>query len=470
MNSIRLLLFFGIVGLVCLGVLFSGRICFAQNPVPNILLVIVDDMGWGDPGCYGGIVKTPNIDQLATEGMRFTSAYSGSCVCAPARSALMTGYHTGHTSVRNNSGGVSLSESDITLAMMLKPFGYRIGGFGKWGLGDTNSPGVPEKKGFDEFFGYYHQIHAHNHFPGYLWRNSVLEYQRRGADGRLPYAPYTVFENTKRFIQQSVADKVPFFCYCPWTPPHGDFVIPDSDPAVAFYKDKPWSEKIKAFAAMGTMVDRHFGELMELLEELNIADSTIVIFMSDNGAESRHEGTLNSAGPFRGEKGSLYEGGIRVPFIVKWSHKIAAGTVTDLPVAFYDIPATLHELIGKPVPGHGDGISFAPTLLGKSDQQKKHEYLYWEYELVDWAKLATGRVTIPATRQQAIRLANWKGYRKTPDAPIELYDLAADIGEKNNIAEKHPDVVGKIRNIMINGRTEMRPQPEPVRPDGRFFN
>jgi len=457
--------------------MLSASLCFVPSVFaadslskPNILLVIVDDMGYADPGCYGGIVKTPNIDRLAAEGMRFTSAYSGCCVCAPARSTLLTGYHMGHTSVRNNSGGVSLAEDDVTLAMMLKPFGYRVGGYGKWGLGDTESLGVPEKKGFDEFFGFYHQIHAHNHFPEYLWRNSVREDQKPDATGKPPYAQYAIVENTKRFIRESVAAKKPFFCYAPWTPPHGAFVIPDSDPAVALYADKPWSNQIKAYAAMTSMIDRQLGEILDLLRELGVEDSTIVLFMSDNGPSGRHEGTLNSSGPFRGAKGVLYEGGIRVPLIVRQPKRIQGGSVTDLPVAFYDIPATILDLIGELPPAKGDGISFAPTLLGRADSQKKPDYLYWEYEQVNWGELATGRTTISATREQAVRMGNWKGYRKNPASQIELYDLAADIGEKNNLAAQHPDIVQKIADTMRDGRVEMRPQPEPVRPAGKTFN
>ena len=457
--------------LLIAGSFFASSVLVAESPSkPNILLVIVDDMGYADAGCYGGIVKTPNIDRLANEGMRFTNAYSGCCVCAPARSTLMTGFHMGHTSVRNNSGGVSLTEEDVTFAQMIKPLGYRVGGYGKWGLSDTESPGVPEKKGFDEFFGFYHQIHAHNHFTDYLWRNSVKEPQQPDAAGNPPYAQYAVVENAKRFIRESAAAKEPFFCYCPWTPPHGNFVIPESDPAVALYADRPWQNQIKTYAAMVSMIDRQLGELLELLRELGIEDSTIVMFMSDNGAGSRYDGTLNSAGPFRGEKTQLYEGGIRVPLVVKMPQRIQAGSETDLPVAFYDFPATLLELIGEKPPGKGDGLSFAPTLLGRADDQKKHEYLYWEYEPVNWGLLATGRVTIPSQREQAVRMGNWKGYRKTPASPIELYDLAADIGEKNNIAANHPDVVRKIEGIMRDGRVDMRPQPEPVRPAGINYN
>jgi len=460
-----------VASLLFIASVFTSPVLAVENSAkPNILLVVVDDMGFGNLGCYGGIVKTPNIDQLAAEGMRFTNAYSGCCVCAPARSTLMTGYHMGHTSVRNNSGGVSLIEEDVTIAQMLQPFGYRVGGYGKWGLGDTESAGVPEKKGFDEFFGFYHQIHAHNHFPEYLWQNSVKKSQKPDAEGNFPYAQYAILENTKQFIRDCVAADKPFFCYAPWTPPHGAFVIPESDPAVALYADRPWSDNVKAFAAMCSMVDRHLGELLELLQELGIEDSTIVLFSSDNGAAARHEGTLNSSGPFRAEKGTLYEGGIRVPLIVRWHKQIQAGSLADLPVAFYDFPATLLELVGEQPPEKGDGISFAPTLLGRADSQKKHEYLYWEYEPVNWGLLATGRVTIPNQREQAVRMGNWKGFRKTPVAPIELYDLTIDIGEKNDLAVAHPDIVRRIGEIMRDAHVDMRPQPEPVRPPGKNYN
>lgn len=470
MTRKEIFLFAIVAGFLCLMSLFQGRIHGAENFVPNILLVIVDDMGYGDPGCYGGKVTTPQIDRLAFEGMRFTAASSGCCVCAPSRCTLLTGYHMGHASVRNNSGGVHLIESDITLAMMLKPHGYHVGGFGKWGLADTNSLGVPEKKGFNEFFGFYHQIHAHDHYTDYLWRNSIREEQRSDLNGNPPYAQYAVVENAKRFIRESAATNKPFFCYCPWTPPHGKFVIPNDDPAVALYQDHPWPQRVKTLAAMQSMVDRHLGELMDLLEELKLDDSTIVIFTSDNGAASRNEGTLNSAGPFRGEKGNLYEGGLRVPFIVKWPRRIAAGSETDFPIVFYDVPATLLELIGGKMPERGDGISFAPTLLGNSSLQQKHDYFYWEYEPVDWSMAVPGRTTIPAKREQAVRMADWKGYRKTPDMPIEIYDLVADPGEKNDLAEKHPDIVARIREIMLDAREDMRPQPEPAHPIRKTYN
>lgn len=326
------------------------------------------------------------------------------------------------------------------------------------------------KKGFDEFFGFYHQIHAHNHYTDYLWRNSIKELQKPNADGKKPYAQYTIFDNAKKFIRKSVAEKKPFFCYCPWTPPHGQFVIPENDPAVALYKDQPWSNQIKTFAAMVSMIDRQLGELLDLLKELDVDDSTIVLFMSDNGGSGRHESTLNSCGQFRGAKGCLYEGGIRVPLIVKWNNKIKAGSQTDLPVAFYDYPATLLELLGEQPPKQGDGVSFAPTLLGRSEDQKKHEYLYWEYEPVNWSLPVPGRVTFPEQREQAVRMEKWKAYRKAPASPMELYDLSADVGEKNNIAAKYPDVTRRMEEIMKEARVDMRPQPEPAHPNGKLFN
>jgi len=297
---------------------------------PNIIFIVVDDMGWADLGCYGSRqIKTPNIDQMAAEGVRFTDAYSGCTVCAPARSVLMTGLHMGHTSVRGNTGGIPLRDEDVTIAEVLKRAGYATGGFGKWGLGDVQTPGVPEKHGFDEFFGYYHQVHAHDYWTQYLWRNSQ-KVPMSGEKGSVErYTHNRIFEQMLKFIRQN-QDK-PFFCYAPWTPPHGQYQIPESDPAWQMYKDKSWPRDAKVVAAMDTMIDRHVGELIDLLRELEIdeRERTIVFFCSDNGAAKRFDGVLDSSGPLRGFKRSMYEGGIRVPLIARWPGKTKGGTVSE---------------------------------------------------------------------------------------------------------------------------------------------
>ncbi|MGB6033141.1 MAG: sulfatase-like hydrolase/transferase, partial [Bacteroidota bacterium] len=259
-----------------------------QERQPNIILIMVDDMGYADLECYGsGVIRTPNIDRMAVEGIRFTDAYSGSCVCAPARSTLMTGRHAGHTSVRGNTGGIPLLDADVTIAEILKKAGYATGGFGKWGLGDIDTPGAPEKQGFDVFFGYYHQIHAHNYYPEYLVRNG--QKVRLSGEKEERYSHYLILKEMLAFIREN-RDR-PFFCYAPWTPPHGKYQIPDSEPALKSYGDLEGSARV--IAAMISMIDAHVGEVIELLKELEIDDDTIIFFCSDNGAGDRTEGVLN---------------------------------------------------------------------------------------------------------------------------------------------------------------------------------
>ena len=433
---------------------------------PNIIFIMVDDLGWADLGCYGSkAISTPNIDRMASEGIRFTDAYSGCMVCAPARSVLMTGFHTGHTSVRSNTGGVPLEDSDITVAEVLKQAGYRCGGFGKWGLGDVRTSGVPEKQGFDVFFGYYHQIHAHDYWTDYLWRNSE-KIDMTGEKGSAErYTHYRIFEQTMDFIRQN-KDR-PFFCYAPWTPPHGKFQIPEDEPVWAMYKDKEWPKDAKVAAAMDTMVDRHVGELLGLLKELGIDERTVVFFCSDNGAAFRFEGVLDSSGPLRGRKRDMYEGGIRVPMIVRWPGKIRAGQVSEHVWYFADVMPTLAELAGagKYVPGGIDGISVVPTLLGRAEEQKKHEYLYWEWHLYDWSK----RENVPNGLMQAVRMGKWKAVRHRSDEAFELYDLEKDVGEENNLAGQHSGVMRKIEAYIKRTRVEPRPQIEPEMPEGKVF-
>jgi arylsulfatase A-like enzyme len=438
----------------------------AAKKRPNIIFIMVDDLGWADLGCYGSkAISTPNIDRMASEGIRFTDAYSGCMVCAPARSVLMTGFHTGHTSVRSNTGGVPLEDSDITVAEVLKQAGYRCGGFGKWGLGDVRTSGVPEKQGFDVFFGYYHQIHAHDYWTDYLWRNSE-KIDMTGEKGSAErYTHYRIFEQTMDFIRQN-KDR-PFFCYAPWTPPHGKFQIPEDEPVWAMYKDKEWPKDAKVAAAMDTMVDRHVGELLGLLKELGIDERTVVFFCSDNGAAFRFEGVLDSSGPLRGRKRDMYEGGIRVPMIVRWPGKIRAGQVSEHVWYFADVMPTLAELAGagKYVPGGIDGISVVPTLLGRAEEQKKHEYLYWEWHLYDWSK----RENVPNGLMQAVRMGKWKAVRHRSDEAFELYDLEKDVGEENNLAGQHSGVMRKIEAYIKRTRVEPRPQIEPEMPEGKVF-
>lgn len=444
----------------------ANRVSLPEKP--NIVFIMVDDMGYADLGCYGGNqIQTPNIDRLAARGMRFTQAYSGCTVCAPARSTLMTGYHMGHTSVRSNSGGASLRDDDVTVPEVLNEAGYVSGGFGKWGLGDVRTPGVPERQGFETFFGYYHQVHAHSYYPEYLWHSGRKVLLPGNADGaRRQYTHYDIFDETLKFIRKN--EDRPFFCYAPWTPPHDKYEIPDDEPAVELYKDKPWPEDAKVVAAMDTMIDRHVGQLVGLLEELKLDRRTIVFFCSDNGAAQRFDGVLDSSGPLKGRKRSMYEGGIRVPMIAYWPGEIEAGTTSDLCWAFHDFLPTAAELAGVDSPKGIDGISIVPTLLGEDTvgrKQQQHEYLYWEYENINW-KTYTMR---PETRMQAVRMGNWKGVRPAPNDPLEVYDLSTDLGEERNLAADKPEIAARLESILKSARTDAAPQIEPDMPAGKRF-
>lgn len=442
-----------------------ARAAAGQRP-PNIVFIMVDDMGYADLGCYGSqAVHTPRIDRMAAEGMRFTDAYSGCTVCAPARSTLMTGQHMGHTPVRGNTGGIALPDKAVTAAEILKQAGYATGGFGKWGLGDLDTEGVPEKQGFDLFYGYYHQIHAHYYYPDYLIRNGTKEALPGNADNKqTQYSHYLIFEEMLGFIRAN-KDR-PFFCYAPWTPPHGRYEIPEDEPAWQRYKDQPWPHKAKVAAAMDTMVDRHVGQVLDLLDELGLADDTVVFFCSDNGAAERFEGALDSSGPLHGRKRDMYEGGLRVPFIVRWPGKIKRGTVSDLPCYFPDMLPTFAALAGAAahVPENVDGVSIAPTLLGEDDQVR-HECLYWEWPLYDWR---TKRYP-ESGLMQGLRSGKWKLVRPSQDVPWELYDLSADPGETNDIAADHHDIAAKLTAWIAANRTAPGPQIEPEQAEGRKY-
>jgi arylsulfatase A-like enzyme len=417
-----------------------GAVPSAPPLKPNIIYILLDDAGIGDFSAYGckyGV--TPNIDRLATEGMKFTRAYSGSAVCAPSRMVLMTGQHTGHILRRANQskvGLLALPAGQTTVARMLQNAGYATGGFGKWGLGNPETTGVAEKQGFDVFFGYYDQKHAHNHYTDYLIRNSVkVPIQQSGKHTWADYAPTRIADETLSFIEQN-KDR-PFFCYAAWTPPHGDYVIPENP----VFSGKPWPEEIKNYAAMVALADRDVGRVMQKLKDLGIDDRTLVIFSSDNGANPEFIEPLGSTGGLRGHKRMLYEGGTRAPLIVRWPGKIQPGTTSDLLTAFVDFLPTAAELSGLPAPKGIDGHSIVPTLLGKG-QPTRHESLYFEiYE---------------PYFQQAVRMGDWKGYRLGTKAPLELYDLNADPAEKQNIAAAHPDIVRKIEAIM---KAEHSPSP-----------
>jgi len=456
----------------------------AEAPKPNIIFIMVDDMGWADLSCYGQkAYRTPNLDRMAAEGVRFTDAYSGCTVCAPARSCLMTGTHMGHTPVRGNTGGIPLPADTVTLADLMKKAGYACGGFGKWGLGDLDTPGVPEKQGFDEFVGYYHQVHAHNYYPGYLVDtgkkmplpgNTGFKGPHKGAGGKpaehdgTPYqfSHYVVFERMQAFIRRNRGR--PFFCYAPWTIPHGNYELPEDDPAWQAVKDKPWPVKAKVHAAFNLMVDRHVGEVLDLLKDLGLDGKTVVFFCSDNGAAYRFKGSLDSSGPLKGFKRSMHEGGIRTPLIVRWPGHVRPGRVSDLPTYLPDVMPTLCDLAGVLCPEDTDGLSILPTLLGEDvlgRKQQRHDVMYWEWHQFDWRK----QVFVPNGLMQGVRMGQWKAVRHNGNKPFELYDLATDLGETTNVADAHPDILQKVRDWIAANRTKPTKQVEPKAPKGKRY-
>ena len=424
------------VPLFLFAVVLGASLHAAAPAKPNIIFILADDSGLGEYGCYGGTaIPTPNVDKLAAEGMRFTNAYSGSAVCAPTRCVLMTGLHPGHGLRRANQskiGLLSLAPEDVTVAELLRDAGYTTGGFGKWGLGNEGTTGAAEKQGFDLFYGYYDQVHAHSYFPDDLTRNGVREKLPGNAKGKgTDYSHDLIEAETLKFIETGAKSGKPFFCYAAWTLPHGKFEIPA---AYAKFGDKPWPENVKIHAAMIARLDDGVGRVMAKLRELGIDQNTILMYSSDNGATGPGKDTFKATAGLRGEKRDLHEGGIRAPFIVRWPGKIAPKTTSDLLTSHVDFMATAAELAGGKAP-RNDGISIVPTLLGRA-QSAKHDALYWEiYEG-------------PAPFQQAVRMGNWKGYRTATRGPLELYDLHTDPAEKNNLAAQNPAQVKAVEAIM----------------------
>lgn len=452
------------------GMMLLSSFCMAQKK-PNIVFIMADDLGLGDLGCYGQQkIKTPNIDQLAAQGMRFTSFYCGTSVCAPSRSSLMTGQHTGHTYIRGNKeikpeGQEPLADSVQTLAQLLKEAGYTTGAFGKWGLGMVGTTGAPDRKGFDKFFGYNCQRQSHRYYPTHLWNND----QKIMLDGndlahKTTYAPELIQEQALAFIDEN-KDK-PFFLFIPTILPHAELAGPDD----RFYKmyenafeETPHKgqdygpnatvggyqsvEKPRAtFAAMVSRMDAQVGEVMARLEKYGLLENTIVIFTSDNGPH-REGGAdpkfFNSSAGLRGIKRDLYEGGIRTSFVVQWKGKVKAGTTSNFTGAFWDVLPTLTEIAKAPKARYTDGISFLPTLLGKG-KQKQHYYLYWEFHE------GGGRQAVRAGKWKAVRL-KMKG---NPNAPIELYDLSKDPKEEHNVAAENPAVVKQMAQRMQEAHVE----------------
>ncbi|RMF36933.1 MAG: N-acetylgalactosamine 6-sulfate sulfatase (GALNS) [Planctomycetota bacterium] len=430
----------------------------APAKLPNIVYIMSDELAYYELSHMGNSkIHTPNIDQFAAEGIRFTQALAAAPVCAPLRCALMTGKHMGHASVRANDGGTPLRADEPTIASMLKALGYATGGFGKWGAGGRGSTGVPELHGFDVFFGYYDQVHAHSYYPPYLVRNSAevpLPGNRGGRSGQT-YSHYRIMEEGLEFIRDN-KDR-PFFCYLPITPPHGMYDIPADDPAWDLYRNDAWMQDpavpqdAKNYAAMVSMVDRNVKEVLDLLRELGLEENTIVFFTGDNGGQDRFKTKEHPRGffgpnvdpvtgvEFRGGKGSLYEGGLRIPFLVRWPGRIEPGRVSDLLCYQCDVFPTLAELTGGRAPADVDGLSILPELLGPAAvgrQQPQHDHLYWEYR-----------------DQRAVRMGNWKGIRTKPSRDWELYDLSVDISEAHDVAEQHPDIVRRIERIAAQEHT-----------------
>jgi arylsulfatase A-like enzyme len=436
------------VGLGTLGLALPG--CVSKSQKPNIIFIMADDLGYGDLGCYGQKeIMTPNIDSLAEQGTRFTQCYAGSPVCAPSRSALMTGQHLGQTRVRGNTGkagGVVITDNgppqrrvpleleDVTVAEVLKTAGYTTGMTGKWGLGEPGTPGIPTKQGFDEWFGYLNQRRAHNYYPEFLWKNENKFLLHKNKEGNQETYSHDLFtEFALDFIKQH--KQAPFFLYLPYTIPHAKYHIPSTDP----YSEKPWEEKEKVHAAMVTRMDRDIGKIVALLKDLDLDKNTIIFFCSDNGAAKRWEGRFDSSGLLRGQKRDLYEGGIRTPMIVHWPDHVPKGSVSDLVWYFPDVLPTLADLAGASLPENIDGTSVLPTLLGEK-QDLGNRFLYWEFHEREF--------------QQAARFNDWKALRLSKDGPIELYDLAGDLGEEENIADRHPEIVRKFEEYFRTARIE----------------
>jgi arylsulfatase A-like enzyme len=438
---------------------------------PNIIFLIADDAGYGDFGCYGqDVFTTPNIDRMAAEGMLFTQHYSGSTVCAPSRSSLMTGQHTGHTFIRGNKGIKPEGQYPIpdTLQIipeLLKEAGYVTGGFGKWGLGGPGTEGDPIHQGFDVWFGYNCQSLAHNYYPEYLWHNQDTVFLHGNDNGGTDqYSFDIIHQEALKFIEDY--QNGPFFLFLPYTIPHAEILVPDDslfqkyrgqfdenpykgvDEGPRYRKGPYGSQKTPraAFAAMMERFDLSVGDIMCKIDDLGIGDNTLFILTSDNGPHlegGADPDFFHSNGIYRGYKRDLYEGGIRVPFVVRWPDIVKGGIKTGHVSAFWDLLPTFCEIGGADIPENIDGISFLPTLKQEGIQEK-HPYLYWEF--------------YEQGGKQAVRMDYWKGIRlqikKDPEnAPLELYNLLEDPEEKNDISNQHPEIVRQIEEIMAEAHT-----------------
>lgn len=459
--------------LLCLFVLLLATTPAIAADKPNIIYLMMDEWGYYEVSGLGHPeLKTPNIDELFLNGgMRFTQALAGGPVCGPTRATLMLGQHLGHTSMRNNGGASPIREDDITIATTLKQAGYATGGFGKWGIGARGTSGVPENHGFDRFFGYYHQVHAHTYFPTYLIDNSK-EVPLKGNTGS-PFVGETfahdvIWDEAMGWLDDN-KDK-PFFLYLPVIIPHGRWGMLDDDPAWLAFKDKPWRQgqrrdtDSRMYAAMMMKIDQQIGDLVKKLEAEGLAENTIFFLCGDNGGQDYFNDEDFPNGrfspnvdpktgiSFRGYKKDLYEGGLRVPMFVRWPGKIKPGSTSDHLWYFPDVFPTLTDLANVETPKHVDGISILPTLLGKGDQQL-HDALYWEFG-----------------NQTAVRIGDWKAIRRGKNGKWQLYDLSKDVSETNDIATERPDIIQKVEAIVQREHTPIKPgkvlDPALARKDG----
>jgi arylsulfatase A-like enzyme len=441
--------------LICFSIIMVASCSQKKNEVsesqgqPNLIFIMVDDMGYGDLGSYGQTnILTPNLDKLAAESMVFTQFYAGSPVCAPARSALMTGYHTGHTTVRGNfgqggvvglcgnAGRVPLNAEDLTVAEILQQQGYITGMTGKWGLGEPNTSGEPNDKGFDEWFGFLNQARAHRQYPEYIWHNRErfdIPANANGNKGQYVHHLFTDF--ALQFIDKHAGGDKPFFLYLPYTLPHSDLEIDEIDPA---YADKNWSEREKVYASMITLIDRDVDRIVKLLEDKGVDENTLLMFTTDNGAANRYDGVFNSSGILRGAKRDVYEGGIRVPLIAYMPGSIKPGVNEDFVGYFADILPTFGAMAGAEIPEGLDGIDFS-KVLKQGEKIGKDRLLYWEFHEQDGS--------------QAVRKGKWKAVRlgvheKGFHNDVELYDLSADPSESTNIASEFPEIQMEMIHLM----------------------
>ena len=446
------------LALLIVGLLFPLSLYGQQQP--NIIVILADDMGYGDLGCYGQQkIHTPNIDSLAAGGIRFTDYYAGCTVCAPSRESLLTGMTTGHTAIRGNfltdqQEDPPLPANKITLAEIFKKAGYVTGLYGKWGLGGENHG--PATQGFDSSFCYLDQIKAHNYYPPYLYHNGrrvAIPENENGQQGK--YSHDIFVEQTLGFLRNHQKDQ-PFFLYLPYTLPHGSYSLPPEAP----YASKDWPKQYKVYASMISKLDKDVGRIMQLLRQKQLLKSTLIFFLSDNGANRAFADFFKSNGPFRGTKRDLYEGGIRMPLIAYWKGTIAPGQVTHHVTAAWDFLPTLCQVADLKTNHAVDGVSFLPTLLNQP--QMDHPYLYWEYYQYNYNWYKKGD-TLPRNylTNRAVRYGNWKAVQnhlyRNPAAPIQLYDLSTDQEEQHDLAAAHPEVVRKIKDILAKSSTDNAP-------------